>query len=236
LSKDDDFRRCQVAENTNRLSLAERQLQALPAAPETVAVWMAALANGDGGRKPLVRSSIDQALSAVIMRHRDAVLCLRPQARCSRARVERHQQYQGAEGSRSQRQAAVGQRPAISTERLTDRSVALIVKARVKQLVKLRGKSEAEADELIRLISGHSLRAGYATSAAARNMPAYRIQSHTRHKSAQVVTGYIREADKWTKSRLDGVGTESIAATMRAPPFLVVATTPADCTWRAATA
>ena len=47
---------------------------------------------------------------------------------------------------------------------------------------------------------------GYATSAAARNMPAYRIKSHTRHKSAQAVTGYMREADKWTKSGLDGVG------------------------------
>jgi hypothetical protein len=31
-------------------------------------------------------------------------------------------------------------------------------------------------------------------------MPAYRIQSHTRHKSARVVAGYIREADKWMKS------------------------------------
>ena len=62
----------------------------------------------------------------------------------------------------------------------------------------------AEADQLVELISGHSLRAGYATSAAARNM--LRIQSHTRHKSAQVVAGYIREADKWTKSGLDGVG------------------------------
>jgi hypothetical protein len=37
-------------------------------------------------------------------------------------------------------------------------------------------------------------------------MPAYRIQSHTRPKSAQVVAGYICEADKWTKSGLDGVG------------------------------
>jgi hypothetical protein len=62
----------------------------------------------------------------------------------------------------------------------------------------------AGADELAELITRHS--AGYATSAAARNMPAYRIQSHTRHKSAQVVAGYIREADKWTKSGLDGVG------------------------------
>jgi integrase len=69
-----------------------------------------------------------------------------------------------------------------------------------------RGRSKEEAKDLVELISGHSLRAGYATSAAARNMPAYRIQSHTRHKSAQVVAGYIREADKWTKSGLDGVG------------------------------
>jgi len=35
-------------------------------------------------------------------------------------------------------------------------------------------------------------------------MPAYRIQSDTRHKSAEVLAGYIREADKWTKSGLDG--------------------------------
>jgi hypothetical protein len=66
--------------------------------------------------------------------------------------------------------------------------------------------SEKDANELVELISGHSLRAGYATSAAARNMPAYRIQSHTRHKSTEVLAGYIREADKWAKSGLDGVG------------------------------
>jgi hypothetical protein len=102
--------------------------------------------------------------------------------------------------------AAVDQCQNISTERLTDGSVARIVKARVKALVKQRGRSEAEAKELVELISGHSLRAGYATSAAARNMPAYRIQSHTRHKSAEVLAGYIREANKWTKSGLGGVG------------------------------
>ena len=101
---------------------------------------------------------------------------------------------------------AINQWQHISGERLTDRSVARVAKARVKELVKQRGRSEAEADELVELISGHSLSAGYATSAAARNMPAYRIQSHTRHKSAQIVAGYIREADKWTKSGLDGVG------------------------------
>jgi hypothetical protein len=34
----------------------------------------------------------------------------------------------------------------------------------------------------------------------------YRIQSHTRHKSEELLAGYIRKTDKWTKSGLDGVG------------------------------
>jgi hypothetical protein len=38
------------------------------------------------------------------------------------------------------------------------------VKSRVKELVKERGRGEAQADERVELISGHSLRAGYATS------------------------------------------------------------------------
>jgi hypothetical protein len=80
------------------------------------------------------------------------------------------------------------------------------VKARVKVHVKQRGRGEAEADEFVELMSGHSLRAGYATSAAARNIAAHRIQSHTRHKSTEMVTRCIRDADKWTKSALNGVG------------------------------
>jgi hypothetical protein len=56
----------------SRLGCAQLQREALPAAPETVAVWLVALASGYGIRKPLARSSIEQPLSAVIMRHRDA--------------------------------------------------------------------------------------------------------------------------------------------------------------------
>jgi hypothetical protein len=33
-----------------------------------------------------------------------------------------------------------------------------------------------------------------------------RRKSHTRHKSAELAAEYIREAEKWTKSGLDGVG------------------------------
>jgi hypothetical protein len=49
---------------------------------------------------------------------------------------------------------AIDQWQKISAERLTDRSVARIVKSRVKALVKQRGRSEAEAKELVELISG----------------------------------------------------------------------------------
>jgi integrase len=291
-------------------------VDALPAAPETVAVWMAALAVGESGRKPLSRSSIDQALSAVIVRHRDAGHVFDRKHRAiaqmwkgicnTKAKTELKRQTRPlmtddlqalirslrSEIPAEARDAAllavgwaaalrrselvgldwqkrgdgtgflrlddrglvitlmvskasqdkadtivvpcadmpaacqavdrwadlaqlapgqpvfrpVDQRQMIASERLTDRSVARIVKGRVHELARQRGKSEAEADELVTLVSGHSLRAGYATSAAARDMPGYRIQQHTRHKSAQMVTEYIREAEKWTKSGLKGVG------------------------------
>jgi hypothetical protein len=48
-------------------------------------------------------------------------------------------------------------------------------------------------------------------------MSAYRMQSHTRHKSAQVAAGYIREADKLPSQGSMVWGSESIGATMRAP-------------------
>jgi hypothetical protein len=35
---------------------------------------------------------------------------------------------------------------------------------------------------------------------------ATRIQQHTRHKSAEMVNRYIREADKWTNGGLKGAG------------------------------
>jgi integrase len=94
----------------------------------------------------------------------------------------------------------------IHSERLTGRSVSRIIKARVRAQAIAGGKSEDEAEAIAEHMSGHSMRAGYATAAAAQNMPGYRIQQHTRHKSAEMVARYIREADKWTKSGLKGVG------------------------------
>ena len=80
------------------------------------------------------------------------------------------------------------------------------MKTRLRALAIARGKSEAEARKLVAAYSSHSMRAGYATAAAAANVPGYRIQHHTRLKSAEKVARYVREADKWTKSGLKGVG------------------------------
>ena len=54
------------------------------------------------------------------------------------------------------------------SHRLIRRSVSLIVKDRVFKLQLRAGKTEAEARELADAYSGHSLRAGYATTARKR--------------------------------------------------------------------
>jgi hypothetical protein len=43
------------------------------------------------------------------------------------------------------------------------------------------------------------------TSAAAVDVPALRIAGHSRHKSLEMVSRYVREADKYSKSALKGV-------------------------------
>jgi integrase len=77
------------------------------------------------------------------------------------------------------------------SETLTGHSVSAIVQARMRRLEHRRGKTRKDAKAAAALFSGHSLRAGYATSAAAKELPSYRIQAHTRHKSADMVQGYI---------------------------------------------
>jgi integrase len=90
--------------------------------------------------------------------------------------------------------------------RLTDRSVSLIIKARIAAYYRSKGKSPAEAEALAAGFSGHSMRAGYATTAGEHDEPGYRIQRRMRHKSMDTTTGYIRAAEQWTKSGLKGFG------------------------------
>ena len=67
---------------------------------------------------------------------------------------------------------------------LSAAAVATIVKQRVAQI----GLDPAR-------YSGHSLRAGFATSAAAAGLPLWKIKSQTGHVSDAVLGGYIRETD-----------------------------------------
>jgi integrase len=62
-----------------------------------------------------------------------------------------------------------------------------------------------EAAEAARRFSGHSWRAGYATSAADADIPSYRIQRHCRHASADMTARYIRISQAWSKSGLKGI-------------------------------
>jgi site-specific recombinase XerD len=75
--------------------------------------------------------------------------------------------------------------------RLSARSVNNIIKKRVRDA----GMSPAG-------YSGHSLRAGFVTSAAKAKIPEYQIQIHTRHRSSKVLRKYIRDASLFNENSL----------------------------------
>lgn len=79
----------------------------------------------------------------------------------------------------------------VAKQGLTPQSVALIVKAAVAQ---------NGAD--VQSFSGHSLRAGYCTSAAEQGQPAWQIREQTGHKSDLILAKYIRRISRKTTPSL----------------------------------
>lgn len=79
--------------------------------------------------------------------------------------------------------------------RLSDHSVALIVKKRAEK---------AGIDPA--LVAGHSLRSGFATSAARAGKDEASIMRQTRHKSVIVARRYIRQGTKWDRHAGHGIG------------------------------
>jgi site-specific recombinase XerD len=69
-------------------------------------------------------------------------------------------------------------------ERLTDRSVANIIKTHAERA----GFDPA-------LFSGHSLRAGFLTSAARRGANVFKMMATSRHRSVETVTAYVRDQE-----------------------------------------
>jgi site-specific recombinase XerD len=80
------------------------------------------------------------------------------------------------------RPIAKGER--LQDARLTDRSVAKIVKAHAARA----GLDPAG-------FSGHSLRSGFLTSAAARGASIFKMMDVSRHKSVDTLRGYVRDAE-----------------------------------------
>jgi integrase len=72
----------------------------------------------------------------------------------------------------------------VRTSRLTDRSVANIVKAYA---------TAAGFDAAT--FSGHSLRSGFLTSAAANGASIFKMMDVSRHKSVDTLCGYVRDAE-----------------------------------------
>jgi hypothetical protein len=101
---------------------------------------------------------------------------------------------------------AVNNRHVIATERLTAHSVSRIVKRAMRDIARKRGKTIEEAKETVRRFSGHSLRAGFVTSAAAVDVPPLRIAQHTRHKSLEMVMPPPAVLDALRKPRRPQLG------------------------------
>jgi site-specific recombinase XerD len=78
--------------------------------------------------------------------------------------------------------------------RLTPQSVALIVKAYAGRLRLDPGA-----------FSGHSLRSGFLTSAAARGASLFKMMDVSRHKSVDTLRGYVRDADAFRDHAGDGL-------------------------------
>jgi integrase len=72
-------------------------------------------------------------------------------------------------------------------------AVALIVKRAVVKALLSEGLTTTEAEAMAEDYSGHSLRAGHATSAAQNEAPGHAIQRQLRHKSFNTTAGHIRE-------------------------------------------
>jgi integrase len=82
-----------------------------------------------------------------------------------------------------------------ASDRLSPQSVALIVQRRARAV----GLDPTQ-------FAGHSLRAGFVTSAARAGKAIPKIMEQTGHRSANTVMAYVREADRWRDPASGGIG------------------------------
>jgi site-specific recombinase XerD len=90
---------------------------------------------------------------------------------------------------------AVNRHEQVSTTRLTDQSVARVVKRSVKRI----GLDP-------RVYAGHSLRSGLATSAAVAGVAEHKIQQQTGHRDLKMLRRYVREGDLFRGNAAGALG------------------------------
>jgi site-specific recombinase XerD len=82
----------------------------------------------------------------------------------------------------------------LSEKRLTDQTVALLI----KEYLNLAGIDSKN-------YSGHSLRSGFATSAAESGVEERNIMAMTGHKSSEMLRRYIKEANLFKNNALNKI-------------------------------
>ena len=94
----------------------------------------------------------------------------------------------------------------IRPRRLTGHAVATLLKDALAESLRSQGIPERQIKVKIQSFSGHSLRAGYVTSAAAEGAEEHVIMRQTGHKRVDTVRRYIREGDLFRNHPLVKMG------------------------------
>ncbi len=90
--------------------------------------------------------------------------------------------------------------------RLSDKAVAKVVKRTAYAAALAKGADEKTAQAFAANFSGHSLRAGLATSAAAAGVPERAIMAQTGHKRTDTLRKYIRLGSLFRENAAAQVG------------------------------
>ena len=92
----------------------------------------------------------------------------------------------------------------INDKTLTGAAIALIVKR--NHYVQGKIKMASEKGEHTLSYAGHSLRAGFCTTAAIQGVPEHLIMAQAGHKKSDTTKKYIRIANKWTENAAIKIG------------------------------
>lgn len=94
----------------------------------------------------------------------------------------------------------------IAAAAISDKVVAAVLKHALYAVAMADGLSREQAEERVMRYSGHSLRAGLATSAAANDCPGHSIQRQLRHRKFDTTARYIRAGEIFKQNAAAMVG------------------------------